>query len=112
MFNDALAEIFPTFICLLVGRLARLSVEDICSAQVWSENPCYFWPSHELVDGEKLQQLGVQWYLGITGILVYAMEKIGLLIVVRSEDDVVYDSLQDLGKLADVKKSHLLQLTE
>lgn len=31
------------------------------------------------------------------GILVDAMEEIGLLIVVRGEDDVVYDSFEDLS---------------
>jgi hypothetical protein len=52
------------------------------------------------VNGEELQKLGIKRYLSIAGILVDSVKEIGLFIVVRSEDNVVDDSLQALERLA------------
>lgn len=38
--------------------------------------------------------------MAVTGIFVYAVEEIGLFVIVRRQDDVVDDSLQDLQLLA------------
>jgi hypothetical protein len=52
-----------------------------------------FWPSHEFVNGEELEELGIKWYLGISGISVNAVEEVGLFVVVGGENDIVDDSL-------------------
>jgi len=49
------------------------------------------------VDREEFEKLGIEGYLGISGISVDAVEEIGLLIVVGSEDNIVDYSLEDLG---------------
>jgi len=48
------------------------------------------------VDGEELEQLGVERYLGVARVTVDAMEEVVLLVVMRREDDEVYDALEDL----------------
>ena len=98
--DDTLAEIFPSLVCLLICRLTWSNIEDICAAEMRTKELGDFWPSHKFVNGEELKKLGIEWYLGISGISVNAMEEVGLFVVVGSEDDIVDDSLQDLEKLA------------
>ncbi len=97
--NDTLAEILPSLICLLVCRLALRRIEHICAAKVWPKQLGNFWPSHEFVNGEEFQQLCVEGDLVGSSVFLYAVEKVGLLVVVGSKDDIVDDSLQDLEKL-------------
>jgi hypothetical protein len=98
--DDALAEILPSLVSFLICRLTRSNIEDICAAEMRTEELRDFWPSHEFVNGEELEKLGIEWYLGISGISVNAVEEVGLFVVVGCEDDIVDDSLQDLEKLA------------
>lgn len=49
----------------------------------------YHWPAHELGDGKELEELGIKGELYIAGIELDAVEEVGLLIVVGSEDDEV-----------------------
>ena len=53
-------------------------------------------PAHELVDGEELEELGVEGHLRVTGVAEDAVEEVVLLVVVRSEDDEVDDALEGL----------------
>ena len=53
-------------------------------------------PAHEFRDGEGFEQLLLVGDEGVTGIGVDAMEKVGLLIVVRGEENIIDDSLEDL----------------
>ncbi len=61
---------------------------------------CDFWPSHEFVYREELEELRVKWDLLEAGIFVNAVKEVGLFIVIRSENNIVYSSLQDLKKSA------------
>ena len=97
--NDTLAEVLPSLICLLVRRLALCGVEHICAAEVWAEKLCNFWPSHEFVDSEQFEELGVERDLIDSGVFLYAVEEVRLFVVVGGEDDIVDDSLEDLEKL-------------
>jgi hypothetical protein len=100
MLDDTLAEILPSLVSLLICRLTRSNIKNICAAEMRTKELRNFWPSHEFVNGEELEELGIEWYLGISGISVNAMEEVGLFVVVGGEDDIVDDSLQDLEKLA------------
>ncbi len=53
-------------------------------------------PAHELGDGEGFEQLLLVGDEGVAGVGVYAVEKVGLLVIVGCEEDVVDDSLEDL----------------
>ena len=53
-------------------------------------------PAHQFGDGEGFQKLLLIRDEGVAGIGVDAVEEIGLFIVVGSEEDVVYHSLEDL----------------
>ena len=98
--NDTLSEIFPSLIGLLVCRLIWSNIEDIGSAEVWTKDLSNFRPPHEFVDCEELEELGIESYLGVSGVSVNAMEEVGLFVVIWSENDIVDDSLEDLGTLA------------
>ena len=109
--NDTLAEILPSLVGLLICGLTRSNIEDIGAAEMRTKELRNFWPSHEFVDGEELEELGIKWYLGISGIFVNAVEEVGLFVVVGGEDDIVDDSLQDLKKL-DMSSKPVEILTE
>ena len=81
MFNDTLAEIFPSLICLLVRRLTLHGVEHICAAEMGTEQFGNFWPSHEFVNGEELEELGIKRDLEDSGIFLYTVEEVGLFVV-------------------------------
>ena len=53
-------------------------------------------PSHEFRNGEGFEELLLVGDEGVTGVGVYAMEKSGLLVIVRGEENVIDDSLQNL----------------
>ena len=73
-------------------------IKDVRSAQVRSEVLLYLGPAHQLVDGEELEELGLDRNLSVAGVRLNAVKKVGLLIVVRSEDNVVNDALESLDK--------------
>lgn len=50
------------------------------------------------MDGEELEELGLDRNLSVAGVRLNAVKKVGLLIVVRSEDNVVNDALESLDK--------------
>jgi hypothetical protein len=58
-----------------------------------------FWPSHEFVNGEEFKELCIERDLVDSGVFLYAVEEVGLFVVVGGEDDIVNNSLQDLRKL-------------
>ena len=53
-------------------------------------------PAHEFGDGEGLEQLLLVGDERVAGVGVYAVEKVGLLVVVGCEKNVVDDPLEDL----------------
>ena len=52
------------------------------------------------MDGKELEQLRIEGNLGVAGVFVDAVQEIRLLVVIGSEDDVVDDSLEDLGDVS------------
>ena len=70
-------------------------------------------PAHELGDGKGFEQLLLVGDEGVSGVGVDAMEKVGLLVVVRGEEDVVDYSLEYLGVVScgDVKERAMGWLT-
>jgi hypothetical protein len=100
MLNDTLAEILPSLESLLICRLTLCDIEHICAAKMWAEQLGNFWPSHQFVDSEELQELCVEGNLVDSSVFLYAVEKVGLFVVVGGEDDIVDDSLENLGNLA------------
>lgn len=96
MFDDTLAEVFPALVGFLVGRLGWGNIEDICRAEVGTEEFGYFWPSHKFVDSKELEELCIERDLSVSSVLVDAVEKIGLFVVVGCEDNIVNNSLQNL----------------
>ena len=98
VFDDPLAEILParvSFRVFLVGGCG-CSGEDVGGAEVGAEALGDDGPTHELGDREGFEQLLLIGDEGVAGVGVYAMEEVGLLVVVGSEEDVVDDSLEDL----------------
>lgn len=53
-------------------------------------------PAHEFGDGEGFEELLLVGDEGVAGVGVYAVEEVGLFVVVRGEEDVIDDSLEDL----------------
>ena len=53
-------------------------------------------PAHEFGNGEGFKELLLVGDEGVSSVGVYAMEKVGLLVVVRCEKNVIDDSLEDL----------------
>lgn len=94
--DNTLAEIFPSLVGLLVCRLTLLGIKDIGVAEVGTKYSRDLRPSHKLVDGEQLQELGVEGYLRVAGIFVDSVEEVRLLIIVRGQDYIVDDSLKNL----------------
>ena len=111
MLDNTLAKILPSLICLLVCRLALRDIEHISAAEVGTEQLGNFWPSHEFVNGEEFEKLCIERDLVDSGVFLYAVEEVGLFIVVGGEDDIVDDSLQDLKKL-DMSSKPVEILTE
>lgn len=57
-------------------------------------------PAHEFGDGEGFEQLLLVGDERVAGVGVDAVEKVGLLVVVRCEENVIDDSLEDLEVLS------------
>lgn len=99
VFDDPLAEVLPAGVGLrifLVRGRGR-SGEDVGGAEVGAEALGDDGPAHEFGDGEGFEQLLLVGDKRVAGVGVYAVEKVGLLVVVRCEENVVDDSLEDLG---------------
>jgi hypothetical protein len=106
VFNDTLAQILPSLVRLRVGRLARDRIKDIGCAEMGTKQPSDFWPSHELMNGEELEELCVERDLLESGVFVDSVEEIGLFVVIWGEDNVVDSPLQDLTSLAVLNSTH------
>jgi hypothetical protein len=76
VFNDTLVKIFPSLMCLLVCRLTLRGIENICAAEMRTEQLSDFWPSHEFMNGEELEELSVEGNLRDSGIFLNAMEEV------------------------------------
>jgi len=63
---------------------------------MWAELLCDHGPAHELGYGEQLDELRVLGDLGVARVALDAVDQVGLLVVVRREDDEVDDALQNL----------------
>ena len=70
-------------------------------------------PAHELGDGEEFEEGGFLGDESVTGFGVDAVEEVVLFVVMGCEDDVVDDSLEDLGNigLTMVNAAMMLDLT-
>ena len=77
--NDALAQLIPAVLCVFRDCV----VEHVCGAEVWAEMLLYFGPAHQLMHGEELEELGLDGDLSVAGVGLYAVDEIGLLVVVR-----------------------------
>ena len=51
------------------------------------------------MNGEEFEELCIERNLVDSGVFLYAVEEVGLFVVVRGKDDIVDDSLKDLKKL-------------
>lgn len=56
-------------------------------------------PPHELGDGEEFEEGGFLRDESVSGFGVDAVEEVGLFVVVRCEDNVEDDPLEDLGMI-------------
>lgn len=99
VFDDALAEVLPARVSfrIFLVRGRGGGGEDVGGAEVVAEALGDDGPAHEFGDGEGLEQLLFVGDEGVAGVGMYAVEKVGLLVVVRCEENVVDDSLEDLG---------------
>ena len=93
--DDALPEILPSLMCLLIGTLG--AIEYISAGKVGTEHLGDFGPSHEFVDGEEFEELGFQGHLSVAGVSLDAVQEVGLFVVVGGEDDEIDDALESLG---------------
>ena len=98
MLDDALAEVLPPRVRFRVAGV-RGGGEDVGGAEVRAEALGDDRPAHEFGDGEEFQQLGFVGNLGVAGVGVDAVQEVGLLVVVRGEEDVVDDALEDSVEL-------------
>lgn len=73
--------------------MSCLGIKNIGTAKMRSEYLSDFRPSHQLVYCEKLEELGIGRYLGVAGVFVDTVKKVGLFVVVGCENDIVDDPL-------------------
>lgn len=98
MFNDTLPEILPARMGFGVFRRdGWRRGENVCGAEVGPKLFGNDWPAHKFGDREEFQKLRFKGNKAVAGVDVYAMEKIGLLVVIRRQDDVIDDSLKSLN---------------
>ena len=93
--DDALAEILPaglSFGVVLVG----FGGEDIGGAEVRAETLGDDGPAHELGNGEGFDEVFFFGDEGVAGVVVDAVEEVGLFVVVGSKEDVEDYSLEYL----------------
>lgn len=98
VFNDPLPEVLPAGVGFWVFLICGwgCSGEDVGGAKVGAEALGNYGPAHEFGDGEGFEQLLLVGDEGVSSVGVYAMEKVGLLVIVRREKNVIDDSLEDL----------------
>ena len=109
--NDPLAEILPAGVgfWVFLVRGCRRGGEDVGVEQVGAEELGNDGPAHEFGDREGFEQLLLAGDEGVASVGVDAMEEIGLFVVVRSEENVIYDSLEDLESVScGIKKEHTI----
>jgi hypothetical protein len=98
--DNPLTQILPSLMSLFILLVSRSSgssrSKDVRLAEVWAEAFSNHRPTHELRNGELLNQCRLGGDLGIPSIAVDTVEEVRLLIIVRSEDDEVDDSLKGL----------------
>ena len=70
VFNDTFAQVLPSLVGFRIWRLSWSRIKNIGAAKVRAEELSNFWPSHEFVDREELEQLGIEGDLGVANILV------------------------------------------
>ena len=102
MLDDALAEIEPTLVGFRVGRRGGrrgFGIEDVGGAEVGAKFLRDDGPAHEFGDGEEFEELGLCGDESVASIKMNAMEEVGLLVVVRGKDYIVYYALEDLRGL-------------
>ena len=120
VFDDAFAEVLPALVGFGVGGVGGGGgggrVEDVGGAEVGAEFLGDDGPAHEFGDGEEFEELGFRGDEAVAGVGVDAVQEVGLFVVVGGEDDVVDDSLEDLGGwfvrgyVADRDAGHLLRV--
>ena len=94
VFDDAVAEREEAGVGLGVGVVGG-GGEDVCGAEVRAVSFCDDGPAHEFGDGELFEEALFFGYQGVAAVGVDAVQEVGLLVVVRGEDDVVDYALQD-----------------
>ena len=94
--DDSLSQILPSLVSLLVGRLAFFGVEDVGAAEMGAKLLGHLGPAHKLVNGEEFEKLGIEGNLGVSCVSENSLEEVVLLVIIRSENDKVDDSLEDL----------------
>ena len=98
VFDDPLAEVLPAGVGfgIFLVRGCGPSGEDIGGAEVGAEALGNDGPAHEFGNGESFEQLLLVGNKGVTSVGMYTMEKVGLLVIVGCEKNVIDDSLEDL----------------
>ncbi len=97
MLDNPLAEVLPASMCFgIIRRTGRRRRENARCPQMGPELLGNNRPSHKFGDGEEFQQLGFKRDQAVAVVAVYAMQKIGLFVVVRREDDIINYSLKGL----------------
>lgn len=84
MFNDPLAEVLPASMCFgIFRRDGWRRGENVGGAEMRSKFFGNDGPAHKFGDSEEFQKLRFKGNKAVAGVGVYAMEKIGLLVVIR-----------------------------
>ena len=98
VFDDAFAEVLPAEVGfgVFVSRGRGRGGEDVGGAEMGAEALGDDGPAHQLGDGEGFEQLLLVGDEGVARIGVDAVEEVGLFVVVRGEEDVIDDPLEDL----------------
>ena len=96
--NDSLSKILPAGVSFRVV-LVWGGGEDVGGAEVTAEALGDDGPAHEFRDGKGFNKFFFFGDEGVAGVRVDAVEEVGLFVVMRGEEDVVDDSLEDLDSL-------------
>lgn len=92
--DDALAQVLPSGVRFWVGVFGG-GGEDVGGAEVGAVGLGDDGPAHDFGDGELFEEALFLGDEGVAGVGVDAVQEVGLLVVVRGEDDVVDDALED-----------------
>lgn len=96
--DDTLAKVLPAGMGLRVWRGCRRFREDVGGTKMATEFLGNDGPPHKFGNGEEFQKLGFWGGKGISSVGVDTMEKVGLLIVIWREYNIVNNPLKDLKK--------------